>query len=94
MEKYYIWLLLAFGEGEPVISELIARFGSAEKAYGAFQNNVALVGAELTAKAASVSLEKAQKTYESILAGGYSVITAESPVSANGRRSPRKSTTS
>ena len=79
MEKYYIWLLLAFGEGEPVISELIARFGSAEKAYGAFQKNVALVGAELTAKAASVSLEKAQKTYESILADGYSVITTESP---------------
>ncbi len=79
MEKYYIWLLLALGEGEPVISELIARFGSAEKVYGAFQKNVALVGAELTAKAASVSIERAQKTYESILADGYSVITIDSP---------------
>ncbi len=79
MEKYYIWLLLAFGESEPKTSELLKRFGTAEKAYNAFCKNVALVGPELTAKAASVSIEKAAKAYESILADGYGMITWESP---------------
>ena len=79
MEKYYIWLLLAFGESEPVISELISRFGTAEKAYRAFEENVALVGAELAARAEKTSLAKAEKLFAGIASEGITVITWESP---------------
>ena len=51
MEKYYIWLLLVFGEGEPMISGLIERFGTAEKAYEAISRNVALTGGDIIGKA-------------------------------------------
>lgn len=78
MEKYYIWLLLALGEGRPEISQLIARYGTAQKAYEAFEDNTALLGPELTAKASGVSLEKAEKTLASITADGTQLITWES----------------
>ena len=78
MEKYYIWLLLALGEGRPEISQLLERFGTAEKAYEAFAGNTALLGAELTAKASGVSLEKAEKTLASVTADGTQLITWES----------------
>ena len=78
MEKYYIWLLLAFGEGEPEISKLIKRFGTAAKAYQAIEENVSLVGAELLAKAESTDLAKAGKLLEKIRSAGYGIITWES----------------
>ena len=40
MEKYYIWLLLALGEGRPEISQLLERFGTAQMAYEAFAGNI------------------------------------------------------
>ena len=78
MDKYYIWLLLAFGEGEPEISKLIKRFGTAEKAYQAIEKNVSLVGAELLARAESTDLAKAEKLLDKILASGCGIITWES----------------
>ena len=78
MEKYYIWLLLALGEGRPEISQLLERFGTAQKAYEAFAGNTALLGAELTAKASGVSLEKAEKTLAAVTDDGTQLITWES----------------
>lgn len=79
MEKYFIWLLLAFGEGEPEISGLIKRFGNAERAYNAFRENVALVGPELSARAEKTSLEKAEKMLDRIKNSGFGIITLDSP---------------
>lgn len=78
MEKYYIWLLLALGEGRPEISQLLARFGTAQKAYEAFEGNTALLGAELTAKASETGLDKAEKMLSSITSDGTELITWES----------------
>ncbi len=78
MDKYYIWLLLAFGEGEPEISKLIERFGTAEKAYKAIEKNVSLVGAELLSRAENTDLAKAEKLLDKIFASGYGIITWES----------------
>ena len=78
MEKYYIWLLLALGEGRTEISQLLERFGTAQKAYEAFAGNTALLGAELTAKASGVSLEKAEKTLAAVTDNGTQLITWES----------------
>lgn len=79
MEKYYIWLLLAFGESEPVISELTARFGTAEKIYEAFRQNISLTGAEYIEKAAKTELKAAEKLQKSITDSGYGIVTWESP---------------
>ena len=79
MDKYYIWLLLALGEGEPEIPRLLKQFGDPEKVYDAFAGNMALVGQELSAKAAKVKLETAEETLENILADGYSIMTIDSP---------------
>lgn len=78
MEKYYIWLLMAFGEGEPEIMKLIKRFETAEKAYRAIEKNVSLVGAELLSRAESTDLAKAEKLLDKMLSSGYGIITWES----------------
>ncbi len=78
VDKYYIWLLLAVGEGRPEISQLIKRFGTAQKAYEAFESNTALLGAELTAKAQETGLDKAEKLLSSITVDGTELITWES----------------
>ncbi|MBO6229352.1 MAG: DNA-processing protein DprA [Ruminiclostridium sp.] len=78
MEKYYIWLLLVFGEGEPMISGLIERFGTAEKAYEAISRNVALTGGDIIGKAEKVPLAKAEKLLGTIAEKGIEVISWES----------------
>ena len=91
MEKYYIWLLLAFGEGEPEISRLIKQFGTAKKAYEAVDSNIAMLGAELRAKADAADLAKAGKLLANITGSGISVITWESanyPVHLRGTVNP------
>lgn len=79
MDKYYIWLLLALGEGEPKINELLDRFGTPEAVYEAVMNNTALLGAELSAKAEKTSLKTAEKTLNAVLSKGYRIITQQSP---------------
>ena len=78
MEKYYVWLLLALGEGAAEISELMGRFGTAEKVYEAFRENVALVGPELTARAEKTELRSAEKAVEHLHTMGAHIITWES----------------
>lgn len=78
MEKYYIWLLLTFGESSPVLSELMKRFGTAEKAIGAIENNTALVGPEFTLRAADTDMKKAEKLLNGMYSNGIHIITWES----------------
>ena len=79
MDKYYIWLIMALGEGEPEINRLLRQCGSPENVYDSFVGNMALVGPELTAKAANTKLKAAENMLESILAEGYGVVTLDSP---------------
>ncbi len=79
MDKYYIWVIMALGEGEPEISRLLKQFGSPENVYDAFIGNMALVGAELTSRAAKMKLETAETMLESIIADGYGIVTIDSP---------------
>ena len=79
MEKYYIWLLLAFGESSPEISELIKRFGTAENVYKSFEKNVSLSGMQNISRAEKIPLSKAQTLCDSIANSGVSIITWESP---------------
>ena len=61
MEKYYLWLLTVLGEGSHEITRLLNDFGNPEEVYRAFEKNVTLVGAEITAKAEKTGLESAEK---------------------------------
>ena len=43
MEKYYLWLVMAFGGASPEVWELLRRFETAEKVYAAFKGNYYLL---------------------------------------------------
>ncbi len=77
MEKYYLWLIMALGEGEPEINRLLRQFGTPEAVYDAFSRNIALAGTELLEKAAKTKLKDAEKLLANITAQGYKLITAE-----------------
>ncbi len=75
MDKLYcLWLVLAFGAGNPLITELLTRFGSAHEVYRAFQENRALAGREAAEKAASVSEEQAAALLETLKDRGIFVL--------------------
>ncbi len=79
MEKYYLWLLLAVGEGAPEISQLLKNTGSAEAAYEAFRGNTALLGPEISEHASRTTLESAEKLLAEIGKLGIKMITQDSP---------------
>ena len=56
MKKYYLWLIMVFGAGNPDMGELLTRFGSAEEIYRAFRNNCAAAGGDYARKAEKISL--------------------------------------
>lgn len=78
MEKYYLWLVMAFGGANPEVSELLRRFETAEKVYAAFKGNYAAAGPLLAEKAALVTLEQAEKRLYSLSREGISLVTPES----------------
>lgn len=78
MEKYYLWLVMAFGGANPEVSELLRRFKTAEKVYAAFKGNYAAAGPALSEKAALVTLEQAEKRLYSLYREGISLVTPES----------------
>lgn len=79
MEKYYLWMLLALGEGSPEITRLLRDFGTPEEVYLAFRKNTALAGAELTASAGKTTLESAEKLMKDLDKAGIKMISSDSP---------------
>lgn len=77
MEKYYLWLVMAFGGASPEVSELLRRFETAEKVYAAFKGNYAAAGPALAEKAALITLEQAEKRLYSLSREGISLVTPE-----------------
>ncbi|MGN0657715.1 MAG: DNA-processing protein DprA [Ruminiclostridium sp.] len=91
MEKYYLWLVMAFGGANPEVTELLCRFETAEKVYAAFKGNYSAAGPVLTEKAALVTLEQAEKRLYSLSKEGISLVTPESgcyPERLKGRENP------
>ncbi len=91
MEKYYLWLVMAFGGASPEVSELLRRFETAEKVYAAFKGNYSAAGPVLTEKASLVTLEQAEKRLYSLSREGISLVTPESgcyPERLKGRENP------
>lgn len=78
MEKYYLWLLLAAGEGAPEITQLLRVHGTPEAAYNAFRNNTAPLGAEIAERAAKTTLESAEKLLTETGKLGIRIITIDS----------------
>ncbi len=79
MDKYYLWLILALGVGEPEINRLLNQFGTPEAVYDAFSRNIALAGTELLEKATKTTLKDAEKLLAGIIAQGYKIITIDHP---------------
>lgn len=75
MEKQYLlWLVMALGAGDPLISELLSRFGSGAAVYRAFRDNASLAGREAVERAEAVKLEDAQALLGTLEARGIRVV--------------------
>lgn len=77
MKKYYLWLIIVFGAGNPDAGELMNRFGTAEEIYRAFRNNCAAAGGEYVKKAEKISLEDAEKLVSALESKNITIITYE-----------------
>lgn len=77
MKKYYLWLILVFGAGNPDAGELLNRFGTAKEIYDAFRNNYAAAGKEYTEKAEKVTIEEAEKLVNNLESKDITIITYE-----------------
>lgn len=77
MEKYWLWLVMAFGIGENEVYELLEHFETPEGVYSAFKSNIAAAGAEMSENAESVSLEDAEKLQKELTDSGITIITRE-----------------
>ena len=80
MKKYYLWLILVLGAGNPVTGELITRFGNAEEIYRAFKNNCAAAGSDYAKKAEKITLEDAEKLVSKLEKTGITIVTPEDPL--------------
>ena len=77
MKKYYLWLILVMGAGNPVTNELMERFGTAEEVYRAFRNNCAAAGGDYARKAEKTTLEEAEKLISKLESENITIITTE-----------------
>lgn len=77
MKKYYLWLILVMGAGNPVTNELMTRFGTAEEVYRAFRNNCAAAGGDYAKKAEKITLEEAEKLISKLESENITIITTE-----------------
>lgn len=80
MKKYYLWLIMVFGAGNPDINELLTRFGTAEEIYRAFKNNCAAAGRDYAEKAEKITLEEAEKLTADIESKDIRIITIEDEI--------------
>ncbi|MCM1335292.1 MAG: DNA-protecting protein DprA [Bacteroides sp.] len=75
MDKLYLlWLVMALGAGDPLIAELISRFGSGEAVYRAFRENTALAGREAAEHAAAITLDEAGERLAALEARGIKLV--------------------
>lgn len=74
MKQYYLWLILAFGAGNPMISGLLEKFGSPKAVYEAIRENCAAIGAENVKLAEETELSEAQELIGSLSKRGIELI--------------------
>ncbi len=75
MEKYYIWLIMVFRPSNPIIHEVIARYGSPEKAYIAISGgDYALLSQQQINSLRYTTLEKAERVVEKCNTRGYDIV--------------------
>lgn len=77
MKQYYLWLILAFGAGNPLIPELLDRFGSPKAAYDAIRSNSAPIGEANHAHAEKTTLSEAETLLVRLGERGISFITRD-----------------
>ena len=77
MKESYIWLIKVFGYANPIVTELLERFGSAKEIYSAFKSNIAAAGAEYAIAAEKTSLESAAEILDGLESKSVTTITIE-----------------
>lgn len=75
MKQYYLWLILAFGAGNPIINGLLEKFGSPKAVYEAIRGNCAAIGAENLRLAESTDLSEAKELIGTLSQRGIELIT-------------------
>ena len=80
MEKYYIWLIQLLKPENPVINEILARYGSAETAYKEIiGGDTSFLTQKQSASLSYCTIEKAERVLNLCKDRGYSVLTLDSP---------------
>lgn len=80
MEKYYIWLVGLLKPANPVIHEILARYGNPKTAYEAISGgDTDFLTAKQSASLSYHTLEKAERVVNHCKEKGYSIITIDNP---------------
>lgn len=75
MKQYYLWLVLAFGAGNPLINELLERFETPKSAYEAIRSNCAAIGTVNNMLAEKTDISEAEEMLSGLFKRGIDVIT-------------------
>lgn len=75
MEKYYIWLIMVFRPSNPVIHEVMAKYGSAENAYNAISGgDHSLLTKEQINSLGYTTLAKAERVADKCKTRGFDIV--------------------
>ncbi len=78
MKKYSIWLLMVFGYANPLLSDLMKQYKSAESLYNAFQNNTVTPGYKFLKSAKGTEMSECEKCVEKLEKNGIEIIPYDS----------------
>lgn len=77
MKQYYLWLVLAFGAGNPLINELLERFETPKAAYEAIRANCAAIGTVNNALAEKTEISEAEEMLSDLFKRGIEPISID-----------------
>lgn len=77
MKQYYLWLVLAFGAGNPLINELLEKFETPKAAYEAIRSNCAAIGTVNNTLAEKTDISEAEEMLTDLFNRGVELISID-----------------
>lgn len=77
MKQYYLWLVLTFGAGNPLITDLLGKLENPKAVYDAIHSNSIAIGDSNHTLAEKTPIEEAEKMIFTLEEKGFSIITLD-----------------